>query len=185
MLTEHLGKSYRYTAKTIGIKWDIDKQQNPFRPKRLRHYFTSCAKKAGIDEYFVKILMGHVLTEGENYIQDRAELEIVYCKMEPCLSIFTASDQLEKKTQELAEVSDKIKELKDTIFELRLQKLEVKDLIERQNGKIKYLEQMVTTIMGYLGDVKDEDGNSVFQKVVESLPFTPKYGDEDQKQSGG
>jgi uncharacterized coiled-coil protein SlyX len=135
--TADIGENFRDTAKRIGIVWDNEKHQNPLRPKRLRHFFTTVCGKVGIDAIFEKQFTGHVLTVGERYNENRADLEIMYKRVEPYLSIFTGSEQLIRTTKDLAETEDTIKELKATISDVRFQRDQIKDQLEAQQIKMQ------------------------------------------------
>ncbi|MGD0803892.1 MAG: hypothetical protein ABSA11_07455 [Candidatus Bathyarchaeia archaeon] len=144
MQPEHLHKAYSYTAKQIGIVWDSAKFQNPFRPKRLRHYFLTCASKAGIDEIFQNILTGHTLTIGQSYVENRADLEIIYKRIEPYLTIFGNVEQLTKAVKTIADVEDIVKQQNDLIRDLKIDRLETKADLEEMKKKNTALDQTVS-----------------------------------------
>ena len=154
METEHLNKSFLYCAKNIGIKWDNEKHLNPFRPKRLRHFWETCAYKAKVDLLLTKNFMGHAQTETEGYIENRADLEIIYSRIEPKLSIFTGSEQLEQAVKSVANAEDTLAQYKKEVAELRLERLEARariDTIEKANEslakKFNLLEGALNSIL--------------------------------------
>ena len=108
----HLADNFRNAARKMGVIWTSD-EQNPFRPKRLRHLFRTAADKAGLKELHIKIMMGHALTVGESY-SEPAEMEKEYSKVEPLLTVFGEG----KNTQMLREDIDEIKKRNEDLFQL-------------------------------------------------------------------
>jgi hypothetical protein len=110
--SNHLADNFRNAARKMGAVWASD-EQNPFRPKRLRHLFRTACDKAGLKELYIKIMMGHALTVGEGY-SESAELEKEYSKVEPLLSVFGEG----KTTEKLREDVDEIKKRNEDLFQL-------------------------------------------------------------------
>jgi hypothetical protein len=180
MRPSHLSENFWDCAKKIGIEWDTKVHQNPFRPKRTRHYFATCAKKADIDEFFLKVLMGHKLSMGEHYFENRAELEIVYTKIEPYLSIFTGTEQVQRVIKALIDTDERITELNQQILSLRIDKQEMNQMIEKQKAQMADLEKMVSVVQQPLIDTltKMKDQMDTMREEMDSMRKSQEQKDQ-------
>jgi integrase len=160
----HLNKAFLYCARSMGLEWDLD-ELNPFRPKRLRHYFSTCAAQAQISALFTKTFMGHALTVGEKYVEfQSADLELVYSKLEPYLSIFDASEKVQKLSNQLVETTESITELKGLISDLRFQRDTGKE--QREKFKTEIIEDVEKAIEEKDEEKKKELINEILGKMV-------------------
>jgi integrase len=170
----NLSENFAYGAKSIGIVWGTE-NQNPFRPKRLRHFFLTCAAKAGLGgTQFEKQFTGHILTVGERYNENRADLEVMFKRIEPYLLIFTGSDLLEKTVKTLSDTEDTIKELKETISDVRFQRDQIKDQLDENKAKMVGLEKSV--------DIMKEEFDKAYAEFREERDRMRKANEQkDQK----
>ncbi len=179
MQANQLSANYFDTAKRIGIEWNDEKHQNPFRPKRLRHFFSTCLEKAKVGVRFSKIMMGHNLTIGESYVQNRADLEIEYTKVEPLLGVYSGTEQLQKTVDVLVQSQETIATLKQTISDLRYERDTLKDQLtaqrmknEKTEGEVSVLQTQVTRIFAMLNDPKDKEIYRNLNNVGEQAPLS-------------
>ncbi|MDH5688051.1 MAG: site-specific integrase [Candidatus Bathyarchaeota archaeon] len=88
MTANNLASIYRDAARRMGIKWEKG-EQNPLRPKRMRHLFRTACDTAGITELYTNAFMGHKNNQGQDYSEvSRAKLELEYLHVEPFLTVY-------------------------------------------------------------------------------------------------
>ena len=88
MTGSNLSSIYRDAARRMGIKWEKG-DQNPLRPKRMRHLFRTACDAAGITELYTNAFMGHKNSQGQDYSEiGRAVLELEYLRVEPFLTVY-------------------------------------------------------------------------------------------------
>lgn len=149
MRPKNLGDIYREVAKKMDLH-DGGKYQNPLRPKRLRHVFRTACSTVYMDEGYMNVFMGHRTSVSGRYLEKPTQvLELEYCKVEPTLTVFEASEsssisevrtELSERKAELLDLRDRNIELRRQIQDLREEHLEFKRSVEKRLEQI--LEKM-------------------------------------------
>lgn len=122
----------RNAQKKLGLV--EDKKQAPFRPKRLRKLFRTACARAGIDEGFRMLFMGHSGNVSSGYLETpRAMLEAEYARLEPFITIFktTTSEDIDEINLELTSTKEGLSQAMGT-------------LDDQKNRIIKLYESMET-----------------------------------------
>jgi hypothetical protein len=100
MTSDYLGWVYRDVARKMKIEWKED-EANPLRPKRMRHLFRTACDTAGLQEIYANAFMGHKNHMGMKYSEIApAILEVQYMRVEPYLTVFSATGSEYQKTRE-------------------------------------------------------------------------------------
>ncbi len=93
MKPDHISSIYRDAAKKMGVKWG-EGEQNPLRPKRMRHLFRTACDTVGIPELYSNMFMGHKNSIGMNYSEvSRAKAELEYLRVEPFLTVYSEVEE--------------------------------------------------------------------------------------------
>lgn len=88
MTGTNLGYVYRDAARRMGMKWEKG-EQNPLRPKRMRHLFRTACDTVKMSELYTNAYMGHKNNQGQDYSEiPRAVLELQYLKVEPFITVY-------------------------------------------------------------------------------------------------
>ena len=88
MTGNNLASIYRGAARRMGIKWEKG-DQNPLRPKRMRHLFRTACDTVKVTELYTNCFMGHKNNQGQDYSEiGRAVLELEYLHVEPFLTVY-------------------------------------------------------------------------------------------------
>ena len=88
MTGNNLASIYRGAARRMGIKWEKG-DQNPLRPKRMRHLFRTACDTVKVTELYTNCFMGHKNNQGQGYSEiGRAVLELEYLRVEPFLTVY-------------------------------------------------------------------------------------------------
>jgi len=148
METRYLSQIYREAAKKLGITWKR-RDQNPLRPKRMRHLFRTACDTVGVNELYINCFMGHKNHMGQKYSElPRARLELEYLRVEPFLTVYGEAEEKEEFRGEISKLkvtvetlTAKVEEQKRTINDLqefmekRVEEITTK-LIEKRMEKI-------------------------------------------------
>jgi len=111
MTPSNLASIYRDAARRMGIKWGSG-EQNPLRPKRMRHLFRTACDTAGITELYTNAFMGHKNNQGQDYSElDKAKLELEYLRVEPFLTVYG-------EVEEALEIKEDVRKLESRIVDL-------------------------------------------------------------------
>jgi len=88
MTAINLCSIYRDAAKRMGMKWGSG-EQNPLRPKRMRHLFRTACDTVGVPELYINAFMGHTNHQGQDYSElSRAKLELEFLRVEPFITVY-------------------------------------------------------------------------------------------------
>jgi len=142
MTSDYLGWVYRDVARKMKIKWKED-EANPLRPKRMRHLFRTACDTAGLQEIYANAFMGHKNHLGMSYSEIApAILEVQYMRVEPYLTVFSATGSEYQKTRE------EITNLKTTVDVLNKRLDEQKrNLDDLQTVMDKRVEEITTKLI--------------------------------------
>lgn len=146
MTPELLSSVYRDAAKRMNIKWE-NGEQNPLRPKRMRHLFRTACDTAGVPELYTNAFMGHANSQGQDYSElSPAKLELEYLRVEPFLTVYgTVEENVEFKQQ--------ISKLEGTIGLLSKRNVEFEERrkdLEKKVGLLTEQVEMLTAVLKQL-----------------------------------
>jgi len=158
-----LSSVYRDAAKRMNIKWE-NGEQNPLRPKRMRHLFRTACDAAGVPELYQNAFMGHVNSQGQDYSElSPAKLELEYLRVEPFLTVYgTVEENVEFKQQ--------ISKLEGTINLLSKRNVEFEEErknLEKKVGLLTEQVEMLTTVLKQLVKAtrpNDEEFNALLKQ---------------------
>ena len=165
MTSGNFGSILRDAARKMGIKWE-NGEQNPLRPKRMRHLFRTAADTAGVNELYVNAFMGHRNHMGQSYSElSKAKLELEYLRVEPFLTVYSS-------TQESMEIKEDVRKLESRIVDLNReigdQKMTMNKLKEKiddvENIWMKKVENQAQRLFNKWADEWQER----FQKDIEA-----------------
>jgi integrase len=146
-----LAMDFREAQRKMGIVEDGN--HSPFRPKRFRHIFRTACTRAGLDEGYIYVFMGHKTSISQGYLEkDRAILEAQYVKVEPFVTVFKS-----EKAEEIVALRKQVEEDKE-----RLQRL-VNGLTEKTLG----LEQELKNTHHRLQQMEKSD--VILGRLIEAL----------------
>jgi len=136
MTPELLSSIYRDAAKRMKIKWD-NGEQNPLRPKRMRHLFRTACDTAGVPELYQNAYMGHSNSQGQDYSElSPAKLELEYLRVEPYLTVYGT-------VEENTEVKEQIAKFQTAIDVLSRKNIELEEGRKKLGQKVQWLTQQV------------------------------------------
>lgn len=136
MTPELLSSVYRDAAKRMKIEWD-NGEQNPLRPKRLRHLFRTACDTAGVAELYQNAYMGHSNSQGQGYSElSPAKLELEYLRVEPFLTVYGT-------VEENVEFKEQISKLEGTINLLSKRNVEFEEGRKELGQKVQTLTEQV------------------------------------------
>ena len=152
MTATNLASIYRDAARRMGIKWE-NGEQNPLRPKRLRHLFRTACDTAGIPELYTNAYMGHRNHMGQSYSElSRAKLELEYLRVEPFLTVYG-------EVEESLEVKQDVRKLEKIIVKLNRdveeQKRTIESLSKVMEGKVEEITRKLW--QKWLTELKQEE----------------------------
>ena len=172
MIGTNLGYVYRDAARRMGIKWEKG-EQNPLRPKRLRHLFRTACDTVNMPELYTNAYMGHRNNQGQDYSEiPRAVLELQYLKVEPFITVYG-------EVEESLEIKEDIQRLESRIVDLNKEVEEHKRTIDELS---QTLTQKVETIARHVfPELLKEDREAINELQEWKDNFTRRYR-EDSKQ---
>lgn len=157
MTPELLSSVYRDAAKRMKIVWN-NGEQNPLRPKRMRHLFRTACDTAGISELYQNAFMGHTNSQGQDYSElSPAKLELEFLRVEPFLTVYGT-------VEENTEFKEQISKLEGTINLLSKRNVEFEEGRKKLEQKVELLTEQV----------------QMLQEVVKRLP-KPQMTEEEIK----
>lgn len=136
----YLSSIFRETARRhLGITWKR-RDQNPLRPKRMRHLFRSACDTVGLNELFINCFMGHRNSMGQRYSElTRAKLELEYLRVEPFVTVYGSTEETEEVKGEVLRLRTTVETLSS---ELEAQKKRMEEMVDE---KVKELQEMFNT----------------------------------------
>lgn len=169
MTPELLSSVYRDAAKRMGLKWNSG-EQNPLRPKRLRHLFRTACDTVGVAELYQNAFMGHTNSQGQDYSElSPAKLELEYLRVEPFLTVYGT-------VEENVEFKEELTKLEGTINLLAKRNVEFEEGRKKLERKVESLTeqvQMLQTVMKRLAKTQmtEEElkARLVHKKMEEAL----------------
>ena len=149
----------RTAQKKLGLV--EDKKQAPFRSKRLRKLFRTACARAGIDEGYRMLFMGHSGNVSSGYLETpTAMLEEEYARLEPFVTVFktTTSEDIDEMTLELKNTKEGLDEQKDQTLELYKKMDNQNERMEALRLKNEELEKVVEALGSdeYLDSLADK-----------------------------
>jgi len=132
----------RTAQKKLGLV--EEKKQAPFRPKRLRKIFRTACARAGIDEGFRMLFMGHSATVSSGYLETPiAMLEAEYARLEPFVTIFktTTSEDIDEINLELTSTKEGLSMAMGTLDEQKTRIITLYEKMDNQNERVEALRQ--------------------------------------------
>ena len=112
-----LASIYRDAARKMGIKWE-NGEQNPLRPKGMRHLFRTACDTVKMAELYTNAFMGHRNTQGQDHSEiPKAILELQYLKVEPAVTVYGGLEESLEIKEDVARLELRIGELNRKIEE--------------------------------------------------------------------
>ena len=170
----HLSSVYRDTARKIGIKWS-NGEQNPLRPKRMRHLFRTACDTAGVTELYTNMFMGHKNSIGMAYSEvSRAKAELEYLRVEPFLTIYG-------EVEETTEIKEKMSKLETTIDILTQKNAELTKRVDEWDEYKKIILNLEKEVFAKREEQLRKEWREV-QLTEEDLPDSYRKGSRDGKE---
>ena len=180
MIGSNLSSIYRDAARRMGMKWEKG-EQNPLRPKRMRHLFRSACDAAGVKELYTNAFMGHANHQGQDYSElTPAILELEYLKVEPFLTVYG-------EVEESLVIKEDIQRLEARIVDLNKEVAGQKQTIEElTNTLVQKVEQIARHVFP---ELLREDREAIKELQKWKDQFEGRYKDvvkpEKVKKGGG
>jgi len=158
-----LGINFRNAQIKMGLIKETDKTHSPLRPKRFRHLFRHACGRAGIDEGFTHVFMGHVSNVSGQYLEMApALLEAEYVKVEPFVTVYKtgAEEMVHEMKKSVVEMKEKHGDLAIKYGELVDKFLSLHTENRRLSEKVRALERRMDKFM-QLVDLSADELNEI------------------------
>ena len=172
MTGTNLGYVYRDSARKMGMKWEHG-EQNPLRPKRMRHLFRTACDTVKLEELYTNCFMGHKNNQGQDYSEvPRAVLELQYLRVEPFITVYG-------EVEESLEIKEDIQRLESRIVDLNKEVEGQKQTIEElTNTLVQKVEQIARHVFP---ELLKEDREAIKELEEWRKEFSKQFKKKERK----